>query len=439
MCCWNLHHSQLMLYYFFHIAILFLLLWLYSKYFVERGNKLYFIFGVSAKLLSGLFLWFLVVVVFGSASDSMTYLNASLAWKELFFKDPATYFAHFFNSSESISEYFQRQPRAVFFTKLVSVVSILTGGSYLINTLYFTMISFAGSWFLFVRLSISDWQKRNIWWSVLFVFPGLFAWTSGILKETIVIAALFILLGVYLDFKKQEKGMFIRNFILSILALILLIKVKYYVAAVFVPMLGFAFYYQWTIRQKRYSKVLIRYIVPSVLLIAAVLFIVNLSPNFEPGNLLNRIVIDHNRLLKLSVDPDFRINFTDYSPDVFSFVKNSPLALFSGLFRPMLWEGSTILQLAAGLQNTFLLLVILLALVQQTLKKKLPSFEVMMLLIYSVIMATFLAFSTPNFGTLERYKILYQPFLLLALAGYLKQVSKTGKLLLRSPLKGKDE
>ena len=438
-CCRNLYNSRLMLYYLIHIAVLISLLWLFSKYYVETSNKLYFFFGVFAKLLSGLCLWLLVVVVLGSESDSITYLNASLFWKDLFFEDPSDYISRFFTSSESISGIFTRQPRAVFFTKIVSLVSILTGGSYLINTLYFSLISFVGSWFLFTRLSITDWQKRNIWWSILFLFPGLFIWTSGVLKETIVVSSLFVLTAVYLDYRNQIKGVNIRNLLLVMISGILLIKVKYYVAAVFVPILIFAFYDQFIKKNERFGKGFFKYLIPVVLLMMATVFIINLSPNFEPGNLLNRIVIDHNRLLKLSLNPDFRINYHDFNPDYQSFMRNAPIAFFSGFFRPMVWEGTTVLQILAGLQNTVLLIVILLAVTQQILHKKKPSLEVFLLIGYSVIMAVFLAFSTPNFGTLERYKVLYQPFMLFALATYLKQISATRKLLLRPSLKGENK
>lgn len=428
-----------MLYYFLHIAILFSLLWLYSKYYVRTDHKLYFISGACAKLLSGLAFWFLVVVVLSSESDSMTYLNASLAWKELFYEDPTDYLSHFFYSSESISGVFTRQPRAVFFVKIVSLISLITGGSYLINTLYFSLVAFSGSWFLFTRLLHTDKQKSNLWWLMLFLFPGLFIWTSGILKETIVVTSLFVLIGIYLDYRNRTKGIFFRDALLLIISVTLLIKAKYYVAAVFMPMLAFAFYGEFIKRNERFGRGAVKYLLPFVLLVSAILFVVNLSPNFEPGNLLNRIVIDHNRLLKLSVNEEFRINYSDFNPSYYSFVKNAPMALFSGLFRPFIWEGSRPLQILAGLQNSVLLLAVIFATLQQFVYKRFPPFEICILLTYSVIMATFLAFSTPNFGTLERYKILYQPFLLIALAGYFQQVIMTKKLLLRSPLKSKDE
>lgn len=425
--------------YVIHIVFLGVLLSWYANRYVDISDKRYFIFGISTKVFSALFFWFMFQTYFGSKADTFSYFKASLVWRDLFIENPQQYLSQLFSSSESISGIFSRQPRAVFFTKVVSVFSILTNGSYFLNTIYFSLIAFSASWFLFCRLSVFSKRKRNVWWVILFVFPGILFWASGITKETIVVAGLYGLTGVFLGYHNLQKRNLMIELLVAIITLFLLIKIKYYVAAVFVPLLIFAFYGLMIRRIEVLKNSFLKYLIPVFLVVTAVLFIINLSPNFEPGNLLNRIVIDHNRLLSRSYDEDFRINFIDYSPDLISFLKNSPLALFSGFYRPMIWEGSDVIHIIAGFQNAVLLIISCLALIQLSISRKKPSFEAILTLLYCLTMAAFLAFSTPNFGTLERYKVLYQPFLLIAMSDYLEQLFYKGKFLLRPALKSKNQ
>jgi hypothetical protein len=93
------------------------------------------------------------------------------------------------------------------------------------------------------------------------------------------------------------------------------------------------------------------------------------------------------------------------------FFINIPVSLFGGLFMPLLWQGSNILSYITGLVNTFLLILFIIKAINLLSSKWRPlSMVEVSLGLYIIILAILLAYSTPNFGTLERYKIGYIPF-----------------------------
>jgi hypothetical protein len=85
--------------------------------------------------------------------------------------------------------------------------------------------------------------------------------------------------------------------------------------------------------------------------------------------------------------------------------------LFSGLFRPFIAEARTALQLLIALENLVLMVLTAGALTQV---KRLASSKhrllLLAILIYTILMCIFLALSTPNFGTLSRYRVGFLPY-----------------------------
>jgi hypothetical protein len=92
------------------------------------------------------------------------------------------------------------------------------------------------------------------------------------------------------------------------------------------------------------------------------------------------------------------------------------MAFFSGLYRPFVTEVHTIWQVIAALENLLLLILTIAALTNVTRmitsRHRLLIFSLM---IYITLLCVFLALSTPNFGTLSRYRVGFIPFFVLLL------------------------
>jgi hypothetical protein len=123
------------------------------------------------------------------------------------------------------------------------------------------------------------------------------------------------------------------------------------------------------------------------------------------------VIVSNNEVYNASSEAHDFIQFRSLKPEVLSVVLNAPTALFAGLFRPTLLEGSNTIQLIAGIENLFLLLVFVSALINT--KKLLNGSQKVLVfgtLVYIILLCVFITLSTPNFGTLSRYRVGYLPY-----------------------------
>ncbi len=95
-------------------------------------------------------------------------------------------------------------------------------------------------------------------------------------------------------------------------------------------------------------------------------------------------------------------------------LSKAPIAIFSGIFRPAIWDVRNVVMLVSSLENTYLLILTIFLLV----KLKLFGFFVLIrknpLLLFCILFSLFFAFSVgltvANFGSLVRLRIPELPF-----------------------------
>ena len=80
---------------------------------------------------------------------------------------------------------------------------------------------------------------------------------------------------------------------------------------------------------------------------------------------------------------------------------------------PLPWQGAGILPKLTGIINLLILLLAINKLMRQKRAHGELNIRVLMTGIYVATLAILMAYTTPNFGSLERYKIGYMPFFLL--------------------------
>jgi hypothetical protein len=152
-----------------------------------------------------------------------------------------------------------------------------------------------------------------------------------------------------------------------------------------------------------------------IVLVVPVVAISFLHPNFYPEQFLYIIASSNQAFLELSDSGDV-IHYFNLQPTVTSLLINAPWALFSGLFRPFVWEGDTVFQFFVGVENAFILLLTIATLFRSGRIVQSPNrLLVFSIVSYSAMLCIFLALSTPNFGTLARYKVGVMPFFLLVI------------------------
>jgi hypothetical protein len=314
------------------------------------------------------------------------------------------------------------QPRSIYLVKWVAAFNFINGSSYWITSLYFSFISFFSSWILFRTLSEHYPQfKKEAALSILFM-PSIVFWGSGIIKESLAIAGLFGVTACFVSWYFTQSIRLI-HIVAGLFSFWILWNLKYYWAAVWlavvIPIIMIELIKKriaWISRNPKWSWMLFLFIAIAVVSI--------IHPNFYYDRLLNVIVENHDAYLKIS-NPDDVIQYDRLTASPISVLLNAPWALFSGIFRPFVLEAGTLLQVVASIENLILLVLYAMALVK--FKKIVSQLSVLHLALvaYIVLLSIFLALSTPNFGSLSRFKIGFTPFLwfaLLSASGVLKRI-----------------
>lgn len=307
---------------------------------------------------------------------------------------------------------FQR-PRAMFMSKIASILCLLTGGNYWMMSLYLSFVAFIASWYL-VKQIIRIRASLTLPAVVAFVFlPTAVFWSSGLIKESVAMAALYFLAAVVLKVWLHDKVK-VYAWLLVPPALWVLWNLKYYYLAVFLPIVATALAMKYLVVPRlKYRQWYILLIAWSIVFIVPMWVASKVHPNFYPERFMNVIVENYRQFTLVSSPGDF-IVYSSLKPEVGSILSYAPKALFSGLFRPFVWEAHTGFQFIVAIENLILIVLFITSL--SRLKELFGSAQRLLFFsaaVYVILLCVFLALSTPNYGTLSRYKTGFLPFFFL--------------------------
>jgi hypothetical protein len=161
-------------------------------------------------------------------------------------------------------------------------------------------------------------------------------------------------------------------------------------------------------------------IISFILLLPCIALLLSfLHPALHPSKIAGMIQYNYFATLKMSKGHNVFI-FEHYTPSPTSALAYVPEALAHGLFGPYWWNSQKMISFIVSLENAALLALFLIWVIQQvknwkTIQLSLP---IVAVISYIVVLATLMAFSPPNWGTLIRYKAAYSCFFyLLVLQG----------------------
>ena len=194
--------------------------------------KNHFFVALSIKLISGILLGVLYFHYYGYGDTLVYHKTASyLAQSEegVF----RILFSLIGQPEQPVLEIFPilREPRSAFFVKIITVLYILTSGSYWLTSIYLSLISFIGSWFLTgIIIRYNPAAKPAAIISFLY-FPSFVFWTSGVLKESIAWSCLSVIMGLIIIYYYTNK-LNARQVLVGIVLLFILWNIKYHYLAV---------------------------------------------------------------------------------------------------------------------------------------------------------------------------------------------------------------
>ncbi len=363
-----------------------------------------------ALFASALFVRLAAAIVLGilyrnyySAGDTWSFFNDAVRVSRFIGQDFLS-FLHFLWDEDAVPQLTSQlgsADRSLVLVKILTPFVILTDANYWLVAIWFGLISFVAAWWLFATIDkCFPNQAFAAGISILF-FPSVVFWSSGLVKENLALAGLYIVLATVLRWFNANKPR-VLEWAVAAFCFYAAWRLKYYWAALFGVVLLTTVGTLWFAKKTK-----VRFGITWIFIfITLTLLTTLLHPNFYLHRILSVIVENNQQFTALSAAGE-SIHFPDLRASWQSMILNTPNALFSGLFRPFVWEAHGLTAVAAAIENSILLILVLTSFT--SFKKNNAQFWIP-LLVYSVVLCVFLALSSPNFGTLSRYRVGFLPF-----------------------------
>lgn len=354
----------------------------------------------------------LVYKYYYPGGDTFVYFEEGQKIANYVIDHPGRTFNAFFQTLEETdlagSLTYKIQPRALYFSKIVAIIYFFGGGNYWIISAFLSLINFLAITFFVGQLS-GYFQNIKFPAQMVFYFlPTFVFWTSGVLKESIAVAAMLACIGIAIKMVTENKQTVVILWVLFFVNAIILWSLKYFYAAVCIPaLLTWISYEVFGFKRIAFPVYLILFFGLSVALAGF------LHPNLRPGRLVE--VIYENYLTGIQ-SGGLCLQFKGLDGSIASYLRYGPEALFYGLFRPFVWEGNTFFQIFVGFENLVVFCLLAIGIVKYYKNIDLKNNLLTTCIIYVAIVAMAITFSTPNLGTLSRYKVGYWPFFVLLTA-----------------------
>ncbi len=386
---------------FIHLAswiIIILLGYKLINQFKKSFGKLAY-WGMLAKVL-GVLLLALTYLYYYRDGDTLTLLRQI---KE-FNLNQGTSFSNYFSALFAPIDPFSGNPRTVFFIRLMSPFGILTGHQYFLISIPLLLFSYWTTW-SFLTKTVPHYPKaKNLWVLCIGFLPTYLFWSSGLLKDTLANGCLMFLTGLLIEFYHRRE-LKLADAIIGVLLFYLLFMTRHYLAGIWSIFATIILLDRWSFKYGKSVRLIVFSIITVIGAYGIRFFFIRLRPERFPITFHEL----HEQIVAKST-PDGSIITFDLQPTWFSFIMNLPKSLWTGLFRPGLWEAGSVLQLLESIQTTFLLIGFFLSGILVRKLRQLPLL-VFPMVFFIIVLATLLPLATPNFGSLSRYRVAFTPFL----------------------------
>lgn len=304
---------------------------------------------------------------------------------------------------------------AVFVMKISALLASLTFNKFLITSLFFGFFSFSGQWKLFeVFNDINEGKHQKLMaWSVLYT-PSIWFWGSGLMKDSLCLGGLgFIIYFLYNLFIKKTK------MLSSLLGLIFMLYMVGSIKSYILIILGISLATFILLRAiTAFKNFIFKAMVVTLFLFMSI--IIAYSLNIEEQI---QILVEESKVQVDTFQKNYEstrdegkgtLQMLEIAESPTGLILHSPVAIFTCLFRPFIWESDKIMILFAALESLFLLICTFFILLKtyflNFLRILFTDPYVLFAFIMSMLFALLIGFTTYNFGTMARYKIILLPF-----------------------------
>ncbi len=398
---------------FFHFLLLGWLSWQAYRRFINSPVRLYYFPALGLKLFAGIASGLLYYLYYGGG-DTINYHHDASELASLALNDLSAYIKVMAGGeAEQLSLIYSQEVRALLAAKIFSVFYLFTGSNYWVTACYVSFLSFLCLCLLVHRLVKGRPEMRKPAAIAFLVWPSFVFWTSGLLKESLAMVCIAFIVAAVLPYLQEGKKIPRLEAGVSVLLFILLWKLKYYYAALLGPVLVCLLVVLWMGRNFAMKQVWM-WCTFILFLAGGILLATQLHPNLYLSRFLAVWVENYYLIVAASSDGGYVV-YDQLEAGWGSVLQNAPEAIAAGLYAPLISADFTNpVKLIAIAENLLLLILSLIGITGWILEKKgnlsLPAFAV---IIYVVAFALVIGIAAPNYGTLSRYRISYQPFFVL--------------------------
>ena len=317
--------------------------------------------------------------------------------------------------------------------RIASFFDLFTFSSYSATAIMFSVIGFCGSWAMFNTFYRKYPHLHSpIALAVLFI-PSVIFWGSGLLKDTLVLAALGF--SVYcIDALFIQKRFRISVLVLLLLSFYTIFSIKKFVLQAFIPSVILWIYIKNLTALKSIAlKILMAPFIVAIFLFTAYYSVTKVGEGDSKYS-INKLaetakVTAYDIRYQTGADAGSGYELGELDGSFSSMLRLAPQAINVTLFRPYLWEIKNPLMLLSAIEGfTFLILTLYVLFKRKTLMlKSLSDPTIIFCFVFSICFAFAVGVSSFNFGTLARYKIPLLPFYALWLILVLNYENKDKK------------
>jgi hypothetical protein len=309
--------------------------------------------------------------------------------------------------------------------RIVTILSFVTFGKYLIINLFFSMISFSGIWRLYrFFYELYPHLHKQLAIAILYL-PTFVFWSSGILKDPICTGAIgWLTYSLYEMFYKKQ-GL-LRNTMIVLFSSYMLLNLKIYILISYVPFfMLFLILKNVNLLKNKFVKIMLG----PALIVGCIFAGMQVMKKFQAElgsfaaeGLGDRIQSQQQNFKDQAAAGIGDSNFepwVEFDGSITSLAKMLPVAVITTLFRPFIWETRKLSTLLSSIESMAMMLLTFWVLFKTGLRRFVRTIVkdpvVLYCFLFSVLFALFIGATTFNFGTLCRYKIPCTPFYLIAI------------------------
>jgi hypothetical protein len=403
------------------IFILYLLFLIYKR-FEKVHHKYVILLLVITKIACAIAIGWLYFYYYGSG-DTYGYHWDSVILTEIAKKDFNLYFRLMIDhesvklANNFANEYlfFYWQHKAFTIAKIVSVLNFVTVKNYWLNAIYFTLFSIFSGLYIAEKFNKIYPNNKLIIYSSFLFFPSILFWTSGLMKETLVVSMLFVFIGNIIELYLNDK-IKLKNLFYLFVSAIIILYFKYYIAAIFFP---FIFFFL-IIEKTRFIQKTVLKVVSLLGLTLSSFIVLNfvahyIDPHLDLAKLPQVFYDSYLYVIYFSEKYSETLNynvFSGFEPSYKSLFVNAPEIIFKGLFYPTVLQECNFLQRIYSLENTFKLIMVVLAFFGFFMHKTIKNDLFFWTMLFVILLASLvISASCPNWGSISRLKSFYVPFL----------------------------